>query len=451
MLLAAALAVTLAIVLVAVVAERNRSRDSADRDSRLEMLGITWPEGSFRMWVNSYPEGAEVLIDDSLGGKTPLAFDTLEGGEHTLGLRLAGFADIDTVVSLLSGQHLTLPPFILQRKIRLESVPPGADVAINGRTISERTPCELEWPIVDTFTLEYFLSGFEPVWMSDVDLASGTEIVPIGDYWVIEDDTVSRQIRLIGYFARRVTINTVPTGAQVLTADGDSVIGTSGELLNLPCGEWVYTLRKPGFNERRLRVNIDADASASYRCELTRDLFVTAFEFGQSPDFDIHASIVKADKGVKVVFLDETTPAVLELPGTEHRVYFEAEHYADTSVIIAAGQLSLSVGMRRISETTGEVPVRNGDSLTTKGRVEFYLYDRRTEKALEGAEVIARIEREERTVLLGVTDSSGLLTQDLYAGRYEFRFLAEGYRSSRKKHVVRLGEAKRLEVPMKRE
>jgi hypothetical protein len=144
------------------------------------------------------------------------------------------------------------------------------------------------------------------------------------------------------------------------------------------------------------------------------------------------------------------TPAVLTLPGTEHRVYLEAEGYADTSVIISAEQASLMIGLRRIIEVVDEQPVPTDEIRPAKERVEFYVFDKKSKQPLAAVEVIARIFSEDRTVLLGVTDSSGLLALDLPPGKYEFRFLTDGYRSSKETHRVTMGGTRRLEVSMKR-
>jgi uncharacterized membrane protein len=85
-----------------------------------------------------------------------------------------------------------------------------------------------------------------------------------------------------------------------------------------------------------------------------------------------------------------------------------------------------------------------------KERVEFYVYDKKSKQPLAAVEVIARIFSEDRTVLLGVTDSSGLLALDLSPGKYEFRFLTGGYKSYKEKYRVKMGETGRLEVSMKR-
>lgn len=443
-------AILLSTALYIVFSLSNIGNKSTDWDSRLESLNITKPEGSYRLWVNSYPEGAEVLLGDSKYGTTPLAFDTLPAGAYSLCLRLPGFVDIDTVVSLTPDAHLALPPFVFGKKLIFESVPPGAEISINGKAIGLQTPSELDWPVIDTFNLEYSMAELEPVRISAVDLLVGTEIVPLGDLWVIIEDTVFGECRFVGYFTRRVTIHTTPTGAEILSADGDSVVGLSGLPIDLPCGEWAYRLRKPGFNEQQIRLDITADSETSYHFELTRNLLVSAFALGSSRFVDIGASITKADRGVRVAFFDEVTPAVLTLPGTEHRVYLEAEGYLDTSVVISAEQTSLNVGMRRIIEVVDEQPVPADDIRHTKGRVEFYVYDKRSKQPLASVEVIARIFSERRTVLLGVTDSSGLLTLDLPPGKYEFRFLTDGYKSSKEKHRVKTGETRKLEVSMKR-
>ncbi len=434
----------------AIVVMSDRESRSGDWEYRLRNLNITKPSGSFQLWVNTFPEGALVLIDGVPSGTTPLAVGFLPAGDHSLEFRLRRFIDIDTVVSL-DGESVALHPFIFERTVTLESVPPDAEISINDRETEHRTPYRFDWPVTDTFNVEYSMIGLEPVSLSAIDLLTETQIAPMGDYWGVMRDTAAPEDRFTGYFQKKITVNTVPSSAEIVHSHSDSIIGQSGDPIRLPCGTWELTLRKSGFNERKVRIEVAPDSITSYFFELTRNLRIRAFAANGPPDIDIEAEIVKIDRGIAVSFIDERTPAVLTLPGAEQRIHFEADGYADTSIIISADQTALNIGMRKIAESMPpEVEAVYEGEPGDKARIEFYVYDRKSRAALVGAEVVARIESENRTVLLGTTDSTGLLALDLRPDKYEFRFFASGYRRATEKHRVASGGNRKFDVSMRR-
>ena len=418
--------------------------------SKFKHLDIARPQGDFRLWINSYPEGAEAILNDSSFGTTPLSVDSLQAGEYRLKLRLLRCLDIDTAFVLPEEGGLELPPFIFEKIIRLESVPTGASIRINGEDISHVTPYILQWSTADTFNLAYSYSGMESIGISAVDPVAGKGNIPVGQYWETIRDSLPVVDRLIGYFQQQVTINTIPTSAEILIADTDSLIGLSGEAVNLLCGDRTYRLRKPGFNERKIRLNVTPQSNKQYRFELTRNLCVNAFALDGPSDIDINATVVKADKGIQVTFIDLITPSIVVLPGAEQRIYLEAEGFADTSVVISADQTSLAVGMRRLIDETEESDIAKSAASEGKGLVEFFVRNRHEKQALAGVEIIAKIKSEDRTVFLGATDSTGLFRQNLSPGKYEFKFLADGYKSSKKNYKVREGKAKRFDVSLKK-
>ena len=54
--------------------------------------------------VSSNPSGAAVYIDGKYIGVTPIDDYTLAGGSYNIGLKLAGYKDADTTLSVIAGQ-----------------------------------------------------------------------------------------------------------------------------------------------------------------------------------------------------------------------------------------------------------------------------------------------------------------------------------------------------------
>lgn len=439
------LAVVLTLVLISVYSG-NRSIYV----SPFEELGITSPDGEYQLWVNTYPEGAKCDLEGVSYGRTPVGADDLQPGTLSVSLRMAGFLAFDSSIVIDPGESVTLEPIVLRKSIVLRSAPSEAEVLINGRGFGCQTPCELEWPSCDTFNVTYLLDGLKPIGISTIDPLAGSAIVPNGGCWLISEDSNRTGYSINGCFLRDVTINTLPTDAAIVAVDNDSLVGASGMPLTLPCGERVYYLVKQGFNDREIRLEVTGESPGSYDFELERNLLVSAHEVGRSPDVDIRAAIPKMDRGVTVTFLSDTTPAVLTLPGVEHRIYLTATGYLDTSVIISAAQTSVNVGMYRIDGTIPDTGPPILDPHSDEGRVEFFVYDEDSKEPIAEAEVIAEIRSEDRRVLLGTTDKHGVLARYLRPGKYKFEFHAEGYESEDKKHRVKAGETRRFEIELEK-
>jgi len=440
-------AVAIAIIMMLV------SRTGVQRDEKRVLdLDITQPHGDYSVWLNTYPEGAEVSSMDSLLGVTPLAISELASGEYKLRISKAGFVDIDTVISFETGDAVTITPVILNRLLRIDSEPQSARVTVNGRKLDDRTPVNLEWPAVDTFTIELKHDGVESAWLSAVDAATGSQNVPLGQIWDIYEDPEHGARLLKGYFQKSVLVNSTPSGVSVSIAETDSLIGMTGELLLLPCGENEYRLSKVGFLDTAMTWDIGIEQPSSIDFTLNRELHVSAYALGDAQRSDINADIVKADRGIRVEFLDAVTPSVIILPGAEQRLYVRAEGFADTFAVISADQKLAEIGMRAVPDSTElvEEPAVRAE-VNNEGKIVVRVLDKKTKLPIPGVDVIAEIKSEDRLVLLGATDSSGIFTQVMKPGKYDFRFTARGYKKSEKGHRLKAGEVKRFDISLKRD
>ncbi len=408
-----------------------------------ERLGITEPSGEFRLWINSFPEGAEVLLDDSLVGQTPLALVELPAGQYLLSLHSERFHAVDTVVLVSDEGSVELPLFVLQRTIRFESTPSGAAVSLNGKEQSGVTPIEIRQPSSDTFFVSYAHPDLGGIWLSAVDPSDGTAIVPLGQRW--ETDNGDPWV-LHGLFSKVCTLRTVPTSAYIYLQETDSLLGLTGKPIELPCGMREYVLTKDDFNTLTIEFDACAEGAWDNLFELTHALRVSAVSFEAPEGDDIGAMITTLQSGSIVESVNERTPADIELRGVEYRLCLQADGFVDTCVVISASQTLIKVKMKRrglAPDLSGAVPGSGAE------RVEFLVCDKRSKSGLSGAEVIARFKSENRTVLLGVTDSAGYLAVDLVPGKYEFRFVKEGYKQVRKKHTVKRGQTKLFDILLK--
>ncbi len=94
--------------------------------------------------VNSDPLGAEVLVDGTVTGTTPLVME-ISAGERLIEVRLRGYNAWADVVSVLADQSQTLPLVELTEadgRVALNTEPAGAAISVNGNYYGQ-TPMTL--------------------------------------------------------------------------------------------------------------------------------------------------------------------------------------------------------------------------------------------------------------------------------------------------------------------
>ncbi|NYT07662.1 MAG: PEGA domain-containing protein [Methanomicrobiales archaeon] len=71
-----------------------------------ELVPATNPSGTGTLQVSSDPQGANIFLDNVCRGVTPLTIPTVEAGTHTLLLRLQGYHDYSSSITIAPGQAL---------------------------------------------------------------------------------------------------------------------------------------------------------------------------------------------------------------------------------------------------------------------------------------------------------------------------------------------------------
>jgi hypothetical protein len=446
--------VGVALVAVAVIAMVIGLSGPENGDSSLQTqyrrLRLTTPHGDFRIWLTSYPEGADVTIDNIPEGHTPLALASMEPGQHFVQLRMSGYLPIDSAVVIGESDGAVFEPLVFRRGLYFESTPDAAMIIVNGDTLPCITPCSAEFPVSDTLNISLKHSALDAIWMSYENLASGEWHSGIGQMWEVELDSSLARLRISGWFFKPVRIVTAPTGAAVVFAENDSTAGESGNVLQLPMGRRDYVLRKQGFDDLPISLSLNLASPDDFSFELTRSIAITAFDLMGDATTDIGARIVKMDRGSREFYADANTPTSIRIPATEHRVFFEADGYAETSVVISADQTSLAVGMRPIFDRKTESREEQKTAVTERVLVRFVVTDKQTHERLSDVEIIADIKEQDRKVILGRTDLNGEYEQLLPPGKYEFVFDKDGYKPDDKGAKLKSGEPKTLEIKLKR-
>lgn len=134
-------------------------------DSRLpKKVEATLESNTGQLVINSFPQGATVVLDGGNRGTTPVTIETLEKGSYEVELSLEGYEDFDERVSVSAGETARVEAKLvgIPGSIRVVSRPLQARVFLDdkfmGITIKDISPVE-----PGTHTLRIEKKGYESV------------------------------------------------------------------------------------------------------------------------------------------------------------------------------------------------------------------------------------------------------------------------------------------------
>ncbi len=205
--------------------------------------------------IDSDPQGAEVYLDGSLRGTTPLRA-TAQPGNRSLRIERDGYRTFETTLRLSPGESRRVSAD-LERvpttgTVRFESNPDGADVFVNGR-FQGTTPIAAQDFQPGTYDVTFERSGYAPERRS-VTVQRG------------QSQTVS--VRLSPRLGS-LRVNANVGGAQVFL-DGRAVgtIASGSGVLNLDSlepGEYQLTVVAPGYETFVSRISVRAGEMSDVR------------------------------------------------------------------------------------------------------------------------------------------------------------------------------------------
>lgn len=189
--------------------------------------------------INTSPAGADVLIGETLLGKTPITIEILSEGEE-ISIRLPGYKSWSKKLTVNTGETVEIPEIVLEPAdgiIELSSRPSGATVTVDGN-YRGTTPITLDVSAHEQHEISLFLNG-HITRKKTVSLTPGeTEALDVslaankGDLQVVAS----------------------PTGASVWidgTLMGNlgkgSLSSTKGKTFSLPSRPHSIEIKKPGY------------------------------------------------------------------------------------------------------------------------------------------------------------------------------------------------------------
>jgi formylglycine-generating enzyme required for sulfatase activity len=211
--------------------EQSLSVAGREVQQRLALrLAPAWADVS----ISSQPPGAEVLLDGEPAGATPAVVEAL-AGEHTLSLRLAGFADWSTPLAAEAGVPQDLGTVALTPAagvLSLDSAPAGANVNLDGE-FAGQTPLSLELTPDRAHRITISRAGYQ----------RRSESVTLG-----AGETASRKLTLVPLLGD-VLLEVTPADAEVLV--GGRPVGRGSQTLALPAVQQRIEVRLDGYETVR--------------------------------------------------------------------------------------------------------------------------------------------------------------------------------------------------------
>ncbi|HUV36619.1 MAG TPA: PEGA domain-containing protein [Patescibacteria group bacterium] len=136
---AIALAATAVVITVAALIYSFNMREEVKR------RGVVAPRDSTRLTVMTAPPGAQVFLDRTLVGESPVT-DIVPAGASALRVTLAGYRDYEDSIRLEKDVPLERTVALVERRgsLAVASTPPGAGIELDGEPTGRETPCTFD-------------------------------------------------------------------------------------------------------------------------------------------------------------------------------------------------------------------------------------------------------------------------------------------------------------------
>jgi serine/threonine protein phosphatase PrpC len=215
--------------------------------------------------ITSTPAGAQASLDGWDIGTTPITNRLVDPGkQRVLVLKLTGYDDYMTSLSLQAGEAKSVPVTLVKKvvipamgTVTITSTPEGADISVDD-TSKGITPSRAVELAVGEHTIRVSLTGYQPQERKITVTAGGATPVDFKLLPQQEKDAV------IGRFESE------PAGAEVWIDGEDSGKTTPCEI-SLKPGSYVVTMRLKGYDELRKTIAVlDDGAPPPFHFDLHR-------------------------------------------------------------------------------------------------------------------------------------------------------------------------------------
>lgn len=194
--------------------------------------------------VESEPSGADVTIDDSFKGETPLLIDDIGIGTYRLHLYKESYFPREFTLKINDRvpQHVETELTSDSAALSIDSTPEGAKVKVNGSSVGE-TPYNMERVKTGEATVEITADGYMP-YQQELNIKAGEE-------YNVDADLVP--------VPGGLTVYSVPEKANVYI-DDERRGETPLSLTNLNVGTYDVRVEKKGYESQERSVDLSPGA-----------------------------------------------------------------------------------------------------------------------------------------------------------------------------------------------
>jgi hypothetical protein len=256
--------------------------------------------------IDSTPSGASVYIDNKPVGQAPLT-KKLSDGTYDVKITLEGYQTFARRIALEKHNTSVIHARLSKEYgiLHITSTPSNAIVLIDGKRQGQLTPLEIQ-----VSPGKYFVKVVKD------------KFYPFEEEVVLEQGkTMTVDANLVQQVGR-VVLETTPPGAQAYI--GNDLIGTTPLTHDKPVGKYVITLKKPGFRDKVIEVNIAPDESLPIMVELAERMGALKVTT-TPPGAEVH---------VDNAYQGETPLTLERKPGVYH-VLIKKNNYRELSEEIA--------------------------------------------------------------------------------------------------------------------
>jgi Zn-dependent protease len=198
------------------------------------------------MIIESIPSGASVYIDGSLKGTTPFTSNTITAGDHTVTLKMTGYADFPSTATIPSGGEFHEIYTMSCNILSVSSVPSGASLYIDGSLIGTTPQTIRAIPAGDHSEI-LKLTGYED-YTTMVNIPPGTEIgVVYTMASVSKGNPVSTDFPAVSVTIQTPVTREITTTIPTATTGPVPVLLTTRQISQKPSGN--CTMRYFGFGK----------------------------------------------------------------------------------------------------------------------------------------------------------------------------------------------------------
>ena len=294
--------------------------------------------------VVSTPPGATLVFDHMNEGTTPVTVENILAGSHTVSLRREGYYDYDTDVVIAAGKTTTVSaslvpiPLPANGTLFVNSTPSGAKIIIDD-IVAGSTPVTFKNITPGDHIVVINLSGYDDYTETVLVMSNTTSTVDV----VLARVTVA---------PGSILVRSTPSLATVYLDNVNKGI-TPLSIDNIAPGSHVIVLKKTGYNDYMMNINVISGETVTLSATLT--------PAGQKSG----ALNVKSSPSGATIVLDSvnkgSTPMTISniLAGS-HVLVLKKTGYKDytMNVLVFAGKtVNVTITMTKLPPTTGSLAI----------------------------------------------------------------------------------------------